>query len=83
MKKIVLISFLALLVITGCTSQKNTENISQKLSPSEQYCLSKGGKIEINKPDGKEVKVCFINDGLDGIRCRLDLFFEKKCGHQK
>ncbi|MBS8122012.1 hypothetical protein VAMP_64n128 [Candidatus Vampirococcus lugosii] len=81
MKKTMVILFLALLIITGCSSQKNITNKNQDLSPAEQYCLSKGGKIEVHKPDEKENKVCFINDGLDGIRCNVDLFFEKKCGH--
>lgn len=76
MKKIILISFAIFgLLVSGCVQQK---------TDAEKYCLSQGGKIEKGnlENENKSNKVCFINDGVDGIRCNLELFFEKKCGHK-
>ncbi len=81
MKKIIII--LVLILVTGCTHQEPINKPNDNLTQAEKYCILKGGKIEINIREDREVKTCFVNDGVDGIRCDVDYFFEKKCGHQK
>lgn len=56
--------------------------VEKNLTEAEEYCLSKNGKIEKTEINGEEKEICFINDGIDGIRCEIDLFFEKECGHE-
>jgi hypothetical protein len=50
-------------------------------SKQEEYCENRGGNIEIWMPEFEITKNCFINDGKDGIRCELNQYFDKECGH--
>ena len=59
-------------------SEKITNKVWDK---EESYCISQWWIIETRKLEQEEWKVCFINDWFDWIRCELNSFSQKKCGH--
>ena len=63
------------------TDDEIDQNIaSDEITVEEKFCLDQGGKIEEKRIEKDNLKICFINDGVDEIRCELDLFYKRKCG---
>lgn len=71
----------SLLTLIALTALLSSCSPTEPTVTAEEYCKSKGGQIQSEERDGKEMKTCFVNDGKDGIRCQLDLFHKKECGH--
>ena len=92
MKKIFIV-LIIILILSGCSQRTesnhyesnlnlatSSKEVKENLSEAEEFCIFKSGKIEIYEREGENIEVCFINNGIDGIRCKIDLFFQGKCG---
>ncbi len=47
------------------------------------YCEERGGQIMEEERDDGTMTICFVNDGLDGIRCQAELFYNQECGYSE
>lgn len=57
-----LFSFLASVLLSGC-SPKEPESSVKIANPAAEYCVKKGGKLEIVKDNSDEKSMCHLPDG--------------------
>ena len=79
-QKTIIAILITVIIALGGVVGYLTLNKSQQLAPAEKYCLARGGKIYVDRREGREEKMCLINNGQDGITCKIDDFFVGKCG---
>ncbi len=53
---------IALALLTGCTP-KEPESSVKIANPASEYCVKKGGKLEIVKDNSGEKGMCHLPDG--------------------
>lgn len=53
---------LALGLLAGCGSQEPTAS-AEMANPASEYCVKKGGKLEIVKDESGEKGMCHLPDG--------------------
>lgn len=56
-------SILAVAVLTGCGTGKEPEGSAAIANPASEYCVKKGGRVEIIKDDSGEKGMCHLPDG--------------------
>jgi len=57
-------SVVALSLLCGCTSKEQKSNQAAAIAnPASEYCIKKGGKIEIVKEASGEKGMCHLSDG--------------------
>jgi putative hemolysin len=62
-KKAFFSSIFALSLLSGCGSKQKSDISATIANPASEYCVKKGGKLEIVKDESGEKGVCHLPDG--------------------
>lgn len=54
---------LALLTLGGCRSGNEPETPARMANPASEYCIRKGGRLEIVRDESGEKGICHLPDG--------------------
>ncbi|SNR68309.1 hypothetical protein SAMN05192560_0458 [Methylobacillus rhizosphaerae] len=60
---ILLSNMCALLLLSACNSDQEPDLSTGLVNPASEYCIRKGGKLEIVKEEAGEKGMCHLPDG--------------------
>lgn len=60
---ILLFNICAILLLSACSSDQEPDLSTGLVNPASEYCVRKGGKLEIVKEEAGEKGMCHLPDG--------------------